>query len=106
MLKVGSKLPYPLHHLKGLGPRLSNWGLHPEKISIIPPVRTSKTNLLAQGDLFAPQGQRARNKRQRQESEDKRAGEGNKGEAGGVFVLEWKKGLLLDRVETEENGGL
>ena len=51
-------------------------------------------------DLFAPEGQRAGNKRQRQEIE-KLEGEGN-GDAGvgeGIFVS-GDKGLPLDREET------
>ena len=45
--------------------------------------------------------QRAGNKRQRQEIEDEGEGEGNKGEGRRVFVLEWDKGLPLDREETD-----
>jgi hypothetical protein len=41
------------------------------------------------------------NKRQRQEVEDEGEGEGNKGEGRRVFVLEWDKGLPLDREETD-----
>ena len=42
------------------------------------------------GDLFAPEGQRAGNKRQTQEIEDE--GEGNKGEGKGY--LSWREPLV------------
>jgi hypothetical protein len=38
-------------------------------------------------DVFAPEGQRTGNKRQRQVLEDKGEGERNKGEGEGMFVL-------------------
>ena len=43
------------------------------------------------GDLFAPVGQRAGNKSQRQETKDKRKGKRNKGEGDGIFVLRDKR---------------
>ena len=47
-----------------------------------------KTSSQHKGDLFAPEGQRAGNKRQRQELEDEGEGEGNK-EEGGEY-LSWR----------------
>ena len=40
------------------------------------------------GDSFAPEGQSAGDKRQRQEIGNEGEGDGNKGEGGGVFVSE------------------
>jgi hypothetical protein len=53
------------------------------------------------GDLFAPEVQRAGNKRHRQDREDEGEEEGNKEEGTGVFVLKWDKGLPLVRAETD-----
>ena len=49
------------------------------------------------GDLFASEGQREQDKQQRQEIEDEGEGEGDNREGGGVFALDWDKGLPLDR---------
>lgn len=46
-------------------------------------LRTPKAKFTAQRRCICPAGQKARNKRQRQETE----GEGNEGEREGVFVL-------------------
>lgn len=43
------------------------------------------------GDVLAPEGQRAGNRRQKQEPEDQEEGEGNKGEGKGVFVPEGQR---------------
>ena len=56
-----------------------------------PPPKPSSQH---KGDVFAPEGQRSGNKRQRQEMEDE---EGNKGKKIG----ERDKGLPLDREETD-----
>ena len=55
-------------------------------------------------DLFAPEGQKAGNKRQRQELEDEREGEGSKEEREGYLCPHSGKGdkrLPLDRKETD-----
>lgn len=51
-------------------------------------------------DLFAPEGQEARNKNQSKEIEDE-GEERNKEEGKGTFVLERNTGLHLDREKTE-----
>lgn len=51
-------------------------------------------------DLFSPEGQRAWNKEQRQETEDEAEGKGNKGDGPGVFVP-GDKGLSLHREKTD-----
>ena len=61
------------------------------------------------GGLFAPEGQRAGNKRQRQEVRDEGEGDGNKGEGERYYLK--NKGLPLDREETanvahRQNGSL
>jgi hypothetical protein len=58
-------------------------------------LRTSQGQVLSTKDsLFAPEGQRAGNKKQRQEIEDERGGERNEGDREGVFVLELKRDCL------------
>jgi hypothetical protein len=47
------------------------------------------------GDLFAPEGQRTGNKRQRQEIEDEGEGGRNKAEGGGAFVPEGQRAAFF-----------
>lgn len=59
------------------------------------------TKFSAQRDLFAPEGQRTGNKRQRREAEEQGEEEGNKGEGEGYLsVGEVLTRLSLDREET------
>lgn len=51
---------------------------------------------LLRGELFAPEGQRARNKRQRQDMEDKGGEEGSK-KRGQTYFSQKDKVLPLDR---------
>lgn len=44
-----------------------------------------------EGDLFAPKGQKAGNKRERQEMGDEEEREGGKGEAGKIFAPEGQR---------------
>lgn len=57
--------------------------------------------VLAQGDLFIPEGQRAKSKRQRQEIEDEGKEEGNKKEGREYLSSGVDKRLPLDREETD-----
>jgi hypothetical protein len=62
---------------------------------------TPRLSTQHKGDLFAPERQRAGNKRQRQETGGLSRREGNKGEGKEVFVLEGQKIGCLDREETD-----
>ena len=47
-----------------------------------------------EGELFAPKGQKAGNKRERQEMGDEEEREGGKGEAGKIFAPEDRKSVV------------